>query len=465
MIFAHNLREPHCELTNLYTMKKTKIVCTIGPASDSVQMIRKMIKAGMNFARLNLSHATLDYHKKLIRNVRTAARLEGEYVGLLADLQGPKIRVGILPKDGVLLKKGETIVFALRDKFLKNELPLSHKELFKDLNAGERILIDDGLVELKIDKVSSSKIYSTVVTSGKVTSHKGINLPDSNLRLKSLTEKDRRDVKFALREDVQWLALSFVRSARDIEDLRKLIRGRRQKIIAKIEKVEALQNIDDIIEVSHGIMIARGDLGIEAPAEEVPLAQKDIIKKCLFAAKPVIVATQMLDSMIRSPRPTRAEVSDVANAVMDHTDAVMLSGESAGGAYPLAAVKMMKKIVLKTESSPFDNLDLSYFHHRSGLQLASAEAAAHLALEAKAKLIYIDGPRASEEAQLISHFRQELPIFVKVKDEFEACQLNLNWGIRPFIRKTFKEFIKKGDKVLFVKTNKDSPQEMMIKAI
>lgn len=452
-------------------MKRTKIICTIGPASESVEILRKMIRAGMNYARLNLSHADHAYHARLIKNIRAAARQEGEPVGIIADLQGPKIRLGQLPKEGIELGVGNkltliaTEVRELRSApQLRLTLPVTYPEMYRDVKVGHRILIDDGLVELVVEQVSGKKIQARVTVGGRVTSNKGINLPDSKVHLKSLTDKDRRDVRFAIKQKIEWIALSFVRDASDIRDLRHLLQGAGQKIIAKIEKGEALKDFNKILKIIDGVMVARGDLGIEIPAERVPLAQKDIIRKCLFVGKPVIVATQMLDSMIRNPRPTRAEVSDVANAVVDHADAVMLSGESASGKYPLPAVEMMVKIIDQTEKSKYDNLDLDFFGHHHGLHLATAEAAAHLAAEAGTKLIYIDSPESIELAQTISHFRQEILIVPKVRDAYTAAQVNLNWGVRPILSKyELKKFVRPKDKILFVESTPDNKISLQIK--
>lgn len=452
-------------------MKRTKIICTIGPVSESVEILRKMIRAGMNYARLNLSHADHAYHARLIKNIRTAARLEGEFIGIIADLQGPKIRLGKLPKEGIELGVGNkltliaTEVRKLRSApQLRLTLPVTYKEIYKDVRSGHRILIDDGLIELVVEKVNGKKIQARVTVGGRVTSNKGINLPDSKVRLKSLTDKDRRDVRFAIKQKVEWIALSFVRDRSDVGDLRKLLKGQPQRIIAKIEKGEALKNFDKILKIVDGVMVARGDLGIEVAAERIPVAQKDIIRKCLIAHKPVIVATQMLDSMIRNPRPTRAEVSDVANAVIDHADAVMLSGESASGKYPLAAVEVMGKIVTRTEKSKYDNLGLGFFGHRHGLHLATAEAAVHLADEAGAKLIYIDSPESAELAQIISHFRQEILIVPKVRDAYTAAQVNLNWGVWPVLsRSALRKFTRPTDKILFIESIRDSKISMSIR--
>lgn len=434
-------------------MRRTKIICTIGPASEKVETLREMIKAGMNYARLNLSHAELSYHAKLIKNIRKAARLEGKIVGILADLQGPKIRLGNLPKEGIVLKdKSMVIVTTGRPKV--GELPTTYKRLHKDVKVGHKILIDDGLVELVVTKIKGQRVYATVKFGGKVTSHKGINLPDSKVIASSLTPKDRKDARFAIKEKVEWLALSFVRTAADCLELRKLVGKHPQKIIVKIEKGEAVKNIDEILNVADAIMVARGDLGVEIAAERVPIVQKDIVRKCLFAGKPVVVATQMLDSMTRNPRPTRAEVSDVANAVIDHADAVMLSGETAGGAFPVRVVETMSKIAVQTEKSHYDDLDISYFGHRGRTILAEAEGVTHLANEAKAKYIYVHGENALEFARVISHFRPEQTILVHIKDEFRARQLNLNWGVYPMTEDVRRlKLIQSSQKMLYVDAN------------
>ncbi len=436
-------------------MKRTKIICTIGPASESILILRKMIRAGMNYARLNLSHADHAYHARLIKNIRAAARLEGELVGIIADLQGPKIRLGKLPKEGVELKLNTLVTLvptpSARASRAGLELPVTYKEMYKDVRKDNRILIDDGLIELKVEKVSGRKIVAQVTTPGRVTSNKGINLPDSKVRLRSLTDKDRRDVNFAIKQKVEWIALSFVRNEIDVKDLRKLLRGRPQKIIAKIEKGEALRNFDKILKVVDGVMVARGDLGVEVAAERVPLAQKDIIRKCLLSGKPVIIATQMLDSMIRNPRPTRAEVSDVAGAIVEHADAIMLSGETATGKYPLEAVTIMGKIAVQTEKSKYDNLEIASFGHRHGLYLATAEAVLHLAKESGARLIFITSPASAELAQTISHFRQEVLVVPKVSDAFLAAQVNLNWGVAAITKIiNLSRFCHKGDDILII---------------
>lgn len=342
--------------------KRTHIVCTVGPASEKPTMLEKMMRAGMDVARLNFSHATSKDHARLIRSIRAAAKKVKKHVPIIGDLQGPKIRLGILPESGVDLPQGGTVALTTAtDKFVEGRIPVTYKNLHKDVKKGHRILIEDGIFELVVSGVSGRNIQTKVVNGGKVTSHKGMNFPDSILKVSAITAKDKDDAMFGIQKGVEWLALSFVTSAVSVRALRAFIKKQTPKgkplakIIVKIEKHEAIDHFDEILKATDGIMIARGDLGVELNAEEVPIRQKEIIHACRHANKPVVVATQMLDSMIRNPRPTRAEVSDVANAVFDCASAVMLSGESASGKYPLQAVKMMAKIVKEAEGSCYDD--------------------------------------------------------------------------------------------------------------
>jgi len=459
------------------TDKKTKIVCTIGPASEDPATLVAMMRAGMNVARLNFSHNTHAYHRKIFKRIRAAAKKAGEPVAVIGDLQGPKIRVGDLTESGVKLKKGEKIILSTAVKNYKNGvLPLTYKNLHKDVKAGDTLLLDDGLLELRVEGVKGKNISCAVIVGGLLTSHKGINLPTASLSIPAITEKDKKDLELAVSIGVDYVALSFVKTAKDVKDLRRLIKKYQSglkksdltdvKIITKIEKHEALKNIDEIIAATDAVMVARGDLGIETPAEEVPLAQKKIIEKCLDAAKPVIVATQMLDSMIRNPRPTRAEVSDVANAVIDHTDAVMLSGETATGKYPREAVKIMAKIVLEAEESHYN--DLIYRNCMEKLQpvvQAIAESSHLLARSVGAKLI-LAASLSGESGRMVSRYRPELPIFVSTNDERVMRQLNLSWAVRPFVLpkcKSLEELVnkaighlkknkvvKKGDKITLI---------------
>ncbi len=459
--------------------KRTKVVCTIGPASESVGVLEEIIRNGMNVARLNMSHGTHANHAKTIKNIRAVSKKTGEPIALLADLQGPKIRVGKLPDAGIKLEAGKKIVFTNKitaggEAKEKGRIPVTYLEFHKDVKTGSRMFLDDGLLEVRVLGIKGKDVQAEVVTGGILTSHKGLNFPDCRLSTSAITDKDRDDLKFVLGAGVDLIALSFVREAKDILDLRFLIKDFLKKnkkrpapvqIIAKIEKSEAIKNIDEILEVADGVMVARGDLGVEMPAEDVPLWQKKIIAKCLSRAKPVIVATQMLDSMTRSPRPTRAEVSDVANAVMDHTDAVMLSNETAAGAYPVEAVKMMAKIVVKTEASVFDDLPLANKPVDEDTEMVLSQLARLLADEVGAKAI-LAASITGETGRQISCFRPELPIFVATDTETVQHQLNLSWGIRPFILppcKSIEELIerslvylkqtkevKKGDKIIIV---------------
>ncbi len=342
-------------------MRRTHIVCTVGPASEKPVMIEKMMRAGMDVARLNFSHATHKDHARLIASIRSAARKLGKHVSIIGDLQGPKIRLGVLPEGGVELASGALVTLTTAsEKFVGGRIPVTYKNLHKDLKKGHRILIEDGIFELVVTGVIGQTIQAKVINGGKVTSHKGMNFPDSTLKVSAITPKDKEDALFGIEKGVEWLALSFVISASAVRSFKTLIKKHTPKgnplakVMVKIEKHEAIDHFEEILKAADGIMIARGDLGVEIAAEQVPIRQKELIHACRHAGKPVIVATQMLDSMIRNPRPTRAEVSDVANAVFDCASAVMLSGESASGKYPLQAVKMMANIVKEAEASCYD---------------------------------------------------------------------------------------------------------------
>lgn len=453
---------------------RTKIVCTLGPASEKPKILEALIKAGMNVARLNLSHGSRENHQTLIKNIRLAAKKLDEPVAIMADLQGPRIRIGELSLKGLPLKTGDEVVFDCSlESAAGGKIPIAYPDLVKDLKINNRILLDDGRLELIAKKIQGSLITAEVKNGGILTSHKGVNLPDSVVSVSALTEKDKEDLPFALEEGVDFIALSFVRSAKDILDLRYFIKDLRlenQKsapllIIAKIEKAEAVKNIDEIIEAADGVMIARGDLGLEMPAEEVPLWQKKIIVKCLARAKPVIVATQMLDSMTRNPRPTRAEVSDVANAVIDHADAVMLSNETAIGEYPVESAATMARIVAKTEESVFDNLPLLDQTKEKDTEIVISQLARILAGRVGAKAI-LAASLTGETGRQIARFRPELLIFVATDLLMVQRQLNLSWGVRPFVLpscRTVEELVersmsylkkqkevKKGDKIIIV---------------
>lgn len=424
--------------------KHTKIVCTLGPASESLTTITAMVKSGMNVARLNFSHGTHANHQKLIKNVRQVGAKLGQPVAVMQDLQGPKIRVGILPESGVKLPTEAEVIFdTAATKYAVGIIPVDFPELHKHVKKGERLLLDDGRIETRISAVSGTKIKAIVVNGGTIISHKGINTPDSDVAISCLTEKDKIDLKFGISQNVDFVALSFVRKAQDILDLRFLISEYEKelkikpiepiRIIAKIERSEAVKNIDEILEVVDGIMVARGDLGIETPAAEVPMMQKRLVEKALKAAKPVIVATQMLDSMQNNPRPTRAEVSDVANAVIDHTDAVMLSNETATGQYPIETVRMMTEIILQTEKSAYDDLLLEETVGNKGpLDSVISEMSRILAQKINAKLI-LAASLTGETGRHISRYRPRMPIIVATATARVCHQLNLSWGIKPFV--------------------------------
>jgi pyruvate kinase len=457
--------------------KRTKIVCTLGPASEDVDSIHDMIQAGMNVARLNFSHGNYDNHEMLITRVRENSKKLEQPVAILQDLQGPKIRVGNLPKEGVVLKIGQMVTFDTSQEGYQNDvIPVDYEELHSLISVGDRLLLDDGKIEAKIVRISGTLMSAEVIVGGVLFSHKGINAPDSGLTISSLTEKDKRDAKFGVEHDVDFMALSFVTGAKDILDLRYLIKEYEKelgkthdqpiRIIAKIERKEAVENIEEIMDVVDGIMIARGDLGIEMPAADVPLIQKKLIDQALAAAKPVIVATQMLDSMQHIPRPTRAEVSDVSNAVIDHTDAVMLSNETATGEYPVETVKTMSEIIVKTEKSSYDDLHIQdEVRGESAVDEVMTQLARLLAEEVGASVI-LAASFSGDTARLISRHRPELPIIVATRTERARRQMNLSWGVIPFVLqpcRTIEELVdrsivylkqeqlvKKGEKLIIV---------------
>jgi pyruvate kinase len=424
--------------------KFTKIVCTIGPASDSKEKLTEMVKAGMNVARLNFSHGTYENHAELIRKIREVSAELGEPIAILQDLQGPKIRVGELPPDGVMLENGAEVTFSTADDAQLPKIGMTYKGLHKDVKPGDRLLLDDGLIDVKVVHVEGHDIVCLVVNGGKLTSHKGVNLPTATLSIPAITEKDAADVKFGVEQGVDYVALSFVRNAKEVYDLRYLIKEHEAtlperkyeapiRIVVKVEKHEAIRNIEEIAEATDAIMVARGDLGVEIEAESVPLVQKRIIDLCRSKAKPVIVATQMLDSMIRNPRPTRAEVSDVANAVIDHTDAVMLSGESASGKFPVETVTTMATIIRETEASEYDDVKQNLKgKFGATTEEAMAELGSILASGVDAKLILV-ASMSGDTARIVSRYRPSRPIFAATDSDRVKRQMCLSWGVVPFI--------------------------------
>lgn len=411
-------------------MKKTKIIATIGPASGTLPMLEQMALAGLNIARLNFSHGDYEMHEKFIENIRkTSAKLK-KPIAIIQDLHGPKVRVGKLTKP-IEVKIGDTVVIG-------RDFDLSY-DLSKWVRPRQHILIEDGLIELEITKVSGKRIYCLALTPGKIQERKGLNLPRTKLKFPILTEKDIKDLKFGLEHDVDYVALSFVRNRKDIANLKKFIKKYNPKghdapkIIAKIESLEGVKRFDEILSEADGIMVARGDLGVEVPESEVPLLQKSFIQKCLRVAKPVIVATQMLDSMIRNPRPTRAEVSDVANAVIDQTDCVMLSGETAFGKYPLKSVAAMNKIIETTEKSPISHSHILLPTRAISRSDAVAESAFQLAKFTKVKVI-IGATMSGFTAREIAHERPHHARIVMFTPKEKVCrQMSLLWGVSSYM--------------------------------
>jgi len=420
-----------------YFMRHTKIISTIGPASNSPAVMKRLLLSGMSVARLNLSHGTHSDHTLLIKNLRQTAKESKKSLAILADIQGPKIRLGNLPKEGIDLKNGQDISFSTTAKtYEKGVFPVTYRYLHRDVSSGDRILIDDGLVEVKATVVRDSVIHAKVTVGGHISSHKGMNFPDTQLSLSSLTKKDRLDVQFAVKQNVDWIALSFAMRPEDVKLLRKLIHESAKKgqtlpkIIVKIEKHEALDNFDEILLETDAVMIARGDLGVEIPVEEVPVWQKELIERTRLAGKPVIVATQMLDSMIRNPRPTRAEASDVANAVFDQADAVMLSGETASGLYPVESIKTMASIIDFAEGSRFLRVP-------EEMPPDSLHASVSRALQQLAASEHIDGilisPEAFDQVHPLSSMRPQVPLYCAVQNETVERQLLLSWGVQSFV--------------------------------
>ena len=418
-------------------MKKTKIVATLGPASSSKEVLKEMILAGLNVCRLNFSHGSYDDHEAAINTIRELNNELGQNVAILADLQGPKIRTNEMENNGVMLDVGQDIK-VLVEKVVGNKerFSINYSKLPQDVKPGEHILMDDGKIVLEVKSTDGkSEIICVVIQGGILSSKKGVNFPNTKISLPSLTEKDQLDLDFALDQNVDWIGLSFVRSARDIIELKHRISAKSShaKVIAKIEKPEALDCIDDIIHESDGLMVARGDLGVEVPFQNVPLIQKMLIRKCIHKAKPVIVATQMMETMISSMSPTRAEVNDVANAVLDGTDAVMLSGETSVGKYPVEVIKTMTNIINEMET--FDGIyNKEELPERDQVRFISDSIcfnACRLSQRVEADAI-ITMSFSGYTAYKIASQRPNTDIFVFTGNEKILSQLNLVWGVKAF---------------------------------
>lgn len=412
-------------------MIHTKIVCTIGPASDSVEMLEKLIQAGMNVARLNFSHGSHEEHGKRIANIRQAAANLNRTVAILLDTKGPEIRLGSLAEGKFSVAEGQEVVLTTRDVVgQENIFPVTYKGLPQDVEPGNVVLIDDGLIGLEVMEVKGEDIVCRVKNAGDILPNKGINLPGVEVNLPGVTEKDVADIIFGIHHAIDFIAASFVRKPGDVLEIRRILEnhGADVDIIAKIESRSGVKNLDEILKVSDGIMVARGDLGVEIPTEEVPIVQKMIIDKCNKAGKPVITATQMLDSMIRNPRPTRAEASDVANAIFDGTDAVMLSGETASGKYPVEAVQTMARIALKAETAVKYNVKAKGVLTLPTITDAISHASYNIANDLKAEAI-ITPTTSGSTAKMVSKYRPMAPIIAATPHAQVKRKLCLVWGV------------------------------------
>ena len=414
-------------------MRRAKIVCTLGPATSSKEQIRELVDAGMNVARLNLSHGTYADHETAYKYVREAAAEAGRAVAIFADLQGPKIRLGNFATGSADLVAGQSWTITTRDVQGDNEESgTTYAGLPGDVAEGEPILIDDGKVRLRVNWVDGQDVHTTVVIGGRVSNHKGIKLPGVAVSVPALSDKDEADLRWALRQGVDCIALSFVRSAADAADVRAIMEeeGITLPVIAKIEKPQAIDNLDEIVKAFDAFMVARGDLGVECPLEDVPFLQKRVIEKARRNAKPVIVATQMLESMIGNPAPTRAEASDVANAVLDGADAVMLSGETSIGAYPMETVRTMARIIESTEDHELHHMAAIDWQPRTTGGVV-AKAAAEVAGRVDARFL-VAFTQSGDSARRLARYRSDIPVLAFTPDERTSRLLSLTWGVESF---------------------------------
>ncbi|MBR6503901.1 MAG: pyruvate kinase [Firmicutes bacterium] len=451
-------------------MRKTKIVCTVGPASKDIRVLEKMIAAGMNVMRLNFSHGNHEEHKQHIEDLKALREKTGRHVAVMLDTKGPEIRTGSFPEP-VQLEQGA--LFTLTPDEVPGDgkrCSVSYKSLARDVSPGSRIMIDDGLIEMKVEEIDGRDIRCRIVNSGMIGSHKGINLPGVRTHLQAVTEKDRADLVFGAENGVDFVAASFVRKAEDIRQIRQILDengGEEIQIIAKLENQEGVENLEEILAEADGIMVARGDMGVELEPEKIPLIQKEIIRACNRAGKPVITATQMLDSMARNPRPTRAEVGDVTNAILDGTDCVMLSGETAAGEYPVEAVEMMHKIAETTEKSIdyAELLEKTREYQNDDVTGAIGYATCVTAVKLKAKAI-VTASASGFAGRMVAKFRPKAPIIVSTTRESTARRMAVVRGAYPVIipahedeETIFREsiaaaekdadWIKEGDVVIF----------------
>ncbi|MGH4051666.1 MAG: pyruvate kinase [Clostridium sp.] len=420
-------------------MQKTKMIFTIGPASDSKEMLTKLMEIGMNVTRLNFSHGTHEDHKIKINLIKSIREKLNKSVAIMLDIKGPKIRTHNFEGDSVLITKDQKFIFSCGKEILGNKerCSVSYENLCHDLKPNGALLVDDGLLEFKIDSIEGTEINCTALNSGSIGNHKGINVPNISIGLPAVTDKDKLDLIFGCKQGVDIVAASFIRKAEDVLDVRKILNangGEYIQIISKIETQEGVDNIDAIIEASDGIMVARGDMGVELPIQKVPIVQKMIIRKCNKLGKPVITATQMLDSMIRNPRPTRAEASDIANAIFDGSDAIMLSGESANGKYPLESALTMSKIAIEAES----NIDFSAALNKimyeplenisDAISLATCTTADKLNVSA-----IITATQSGHTARMVSKYRPRCPIIAVTPSKQVARSLSINFGLQTIV--------------------------------
>lgn len=419
-------------------LRKTKIVCTIGPASESVEKLTQLINSGMNVARLNFSHGDFEEHGQRIVNIREAAKQTGKTVAILLDTKGPEIRTNNMQNGSIELKAGENVIVSMTEvEGTVEKFSITYPGLIDDVQIGSKILLDDGLIGLEVTKIdkSTNEIHTKILNSGTLKNKKGVNVPGVSVKLPGITEKDTKDILFGIEQGVDFIAASFVRRAMDVLEIRQVLEENNATeihIIPKIENQEGVDNINEILEVSDGLMVARGDLGVEIPAEEVPLVQKMLIKKCNALGKPVITATQMLDSMQRNPRPTRAEASDVANAIFDGTDAIMLSGETAAGLYPVEAVQTMNNIASRAEQALDHKEILSSRSKDSEDNITDAigQSVAHTALNLAVSSI-ITPTESGHTARMISKYRPKAPIVAVTAKPCVQRRLSLVWGVYP----------------------------------
>ncbi|EFU17342.1 pyruvate kinase [Enterococcus faecalis TX1346] len=416
-------------------MKKTKIVCTIGPASESVDMLVNLINAGMNVCRLNFSHGDYEEHGARIKNIREAVKITGKRVAILLDTKGPEIRTNDMENGAITMKIGDSVRISMTEVLGTNEkFSITYPELINDVNVGSHILLDDGLIDLEVTEIDrdANEIVTVVKNEGVLKNKKGVNVPGVSVNLPGITEKDANDIRFGIGQGIDFIAASFVRRASDVLEITKILEEENAthiQIIPKIENQEGIDNIDEILKVSDGLMVARGDMGVEIPTEDVPVVQKALIKKCNALGKPVITATQMLDSMQRNPRPTRAEANDVANAIYDGTDAVMLSGETAAGDYPLEAVQTMARIAVRTEETLVNQDSFALkLYSKTDMTEAIGQSVGHTARNLGIQTI-VAATESGHTARMISKYRPKAHIVAITFSEQKARSLSLSWGV------------------------------------